>query len=120
MEALQGVWGLLFSLPWLDDTARHLHSLPYPPVFSSVHYLLTAYALRKEPGVCKTTTTTQQQQHCSVSGSVEFAVQHPVASCVMTFIVASSGGILANLMTGAPPLECISNGWSVAVAIISW
>ena len=47
-------------------------------------------------------------------------MQHPVASCVMTYIVASSGGILANLMTGAPPLECVANGWSVAVAVISW
>ena len=47
-------------------------------------------------------------------------MKHPVASCVMTYIVASSGGILANLMTGAPPLECVANGWSVAVAVISW
>ena len=47
-------------------------------------------------------------------------MKHPVASCVMTYIVASSGGILANLMTGAPPLECVANGWSVAIAVISW
>ena len=62
--------------------------------------------------------------HCNVPlyipGSVHFAFKHPVASCVMTYIVASSGGILANLMVGAPPLECVVNGWNVFVAVLSW
>ena len=56
----------------------------------------------------------------SVPGSIQFALRHPVASCVMTYIVASSGGILANLMVGGPPLECVVNGWSVLVAVFSW
>jgi hypothetical protein len=38
----------------------------------------------------------------------------------MTFAVASSGGILANLMMGTPPLECVANGWSVLAAVVSW
>lgn len=50
MDIVGGVWALLFSLPWLDDLACYLHSLPIHPLFSSVHFILTAYALRKEPG----------------------------------------------------------------------
>ena len=50
MEVLQRLWELLFSLPWLDDLAYYLHSLPLYPLFTSVHFFLTALALRNEPG----------------------------------------------------------------------
>ena len=50
MEVVGAAWRLFFSLPWMDDLACYLHSLPLHPVFSSVHFILTAYALRKEPG----------------------------------------------------------------------
>lgn len=56
----------------------------------------------------------------SIVGSVQFALKYPLASCVMSFIVASSGGILANLLLGAPPLDCVMNGWDVLVAVLSW
>lgn len=135
---LQYMWERLFSVLWLDDMAHYLHALSLYPVFNSVHFVLTAMALRKEPGIYIAHVTqhftflarhlvafyvyiTFRTLHITyVSGSVEFALKYPVASCVMTYIVASSGGILATILIGGPPLECVANGWNISSAVISW
>lgn len=57
METLQETFE---TQPWLDQFALYYHSLPIFPVFGSVHFLLTAFALRKEPG--KTTSATRVPQ----------------------------------------------------------
>ena len=47
METLQETFE---TQPWLDQFALYYHSLPIFPVFGSVHFILTAFALRREPG----------------------------------------------------------------------
>lgn len=47
MEALEETFE---SQPWLDQLTLYYHSLPIFPLFGSVHFILTAFALRKEPG----------------------------------------------------------------------
>lgn len=54
------------------------------------------------------------------AGSLQFTFKHPIASCVMTFIVASSGSILANLALARPPLEAVVNGWAVLACSLCW
>lgn len=54
------------------------------------------------------------------TGSLQFTFKHPIASCVMTFIVASSGSILANLALARPPLETVVNGWAVLTCLLCW
>ena len=158
MAALQRMWELLFWLPWLDDMGYYLYSLPLHPVFTSVHFALTALALRKEPGTQHRTFVPRHlvddprmrtfvprhlvavprhlvdgprvrtfvprrpvtSRRRSSAGSVEFALKYPVASFVTTYIVASSGGILANILTGGPPLQCVANGWDISSALLSW
>jgi len=96
LEALlpnEAVW-----FPW----AHYYASLPLFPFFSTVHFILTAFALRSE------------------RGSLQFTFNHPVASCAMTFIVASSGNILANLLLAKPLLDCALNGWAIVVCILCW
>ena len=38
----------------------------------------------------------------------------------MTYVVASSGAILANLMLAKPLLDCVVNGWSIVLSIVCW
>ena len=54
------------------------------------------------------------------TGSLQFTFSHPIASCVMTYVVASSGVILANLMLAKPLLDCVVNGWSIVLSIVCW
>ncbi len=54
------------------------------------------------------------------TGSLQFAFKHPIASCVLTFIVACAGGILANMALAKPPLESVVNGWNVFTCIVVW
>ena len=50
MEAIGNITGMLFPVDLVSDWAHHYASMPLFPFFSTIHYLLTACALRKEPG----------------------------------------------------------------------
>lgn len=51
MEGDGNFSGALFSLDGgLSAVAHYFTSLPLHPVFSTVHFIATAIALRKEPG----------------------------------------------------------------------
>ena len=52
-------------------------------------------------------------------GGVEFAVNHPIASCVGHFIVTSSGSMVANLLLGNTLLVSVTLP-HVVIAISVW
>lgn len=103
MEAvIESVPPLMVVYEAMDKTAHFYASSPLFPLFTIVHFIITACALRSEPG------------------SLQFAFKHPVGSCVMTFFVASSGTILTNLMLGQPLLDCLTNEMAVFSGILVW
>jgi hypothetical protein len=50
MEAIGNFTGLLFPVELVSQWSHHYATMPLFPFFSTVHYILTACALRKEPG----------------------------------------------------------------------
>ena len=52
-------------------------------------------------------------------GGVEFAINHPIASCVGHFIVTSSGSMVANLLLGNTLLISVTLP-HVIIAFIVW
>ena len=52
-------------------------------------------------------------------GGVEFATNHPIASCVGNFIVTSSGSMVANLLLGNTLLISVTLP-HVIIAFIMW
>ena len=52
-------------------------------------------------------------------GGVEFAINHPIASCVGHFIVASSGSMAANLLLGDTLLISVTLP-HIVIAFIVW
>lgn len=102
MEALASLTELLFPFDAMSGLAHYYHSLPLAYVFTTVQFILTACAIRREPG------------------SVQFAFKHPIASCVMTFLVAHSGTILASAALGKPLVECLLNPYVVFSCIAIW
>ena len=50
MDVLSNIAGMIFPFDLLTEWARHYAAVPLFPFFTTVHYILTACALRKEPG----------------------------------------------------------------------
>ena len=50
METIKNITGTLFPLDLFTDMAYSYANVPLFPIFTTVHYILTACALRKEPG----------------------------------------------------------------------
>ena len=50
METIKNITGMLFPLDLFTDMAYSYANVPLFPIFTTVHYILTACALRKEPG----------------------------------------------------------------------
>ena len=108
-----------------ESLAHYFVTLPLHPLFNTVHFLLTAFALRNEPGKNffkkgKKLASYRLAGLLPFAGGVQFAQLHPVASCVMTFLVASSGGILSNFVLGRPPIECLLDLRVVATCMAAW
>ena len=53
MEAIRNITEMLFPVDLVNEWAHYYASMPLFPLFSTVHYILTACALRKEPGNLK-------------------------------------------------------------------
>lgn len=52
MEVIVNVTDVLFPKELVSAFAHHYASLPLYPFFNTVHFLLTALALRSEEGEC--------------------------------------------------------------------
>jgi hypothetical protein len=92
-----------FGKQHLTLTADALHgALPKWPVLTIVHFIITSIALRMEPG------------------GYRFAINYPIASCSINIFIASSGGIIANLILGRPLFQQVADEKAVLCYILIW
>ena len=111
----------------LTLTADLTALLPTWPVLYIIHAMVTAIALRSEPGIVQYTMHIvlclcyhNSSPYTPHTGGFRFAVNHPVASCVMNMIVASSGSLLMNLMLGRPLVQGVVSEEKALVSVLAW
>lgn len=97
---------------------------PTWPLLVCVHYYLTVITLRNEPG-------TYTRYLCSslhvftpplvlTTGGRELALNHPIASCTLSIIIAGSGTIISSVMLGQPVLNTVLNERGILSGIVIW
>ncbi|XP_065183556.1 trimeric intracellular cation channel type 1B.1-like [Sycon ciliatum] len=77
-------------------------SLPMFPIFEIIHYFKSAMTTRQEPG------------------AREFAIKHPLSSCVSTLMLVNGGTIVCNLLLGLPLGEPLLNPIRIAIETMIW
>ena len=107
----------------IEDVADILSILPSWPFLVCVHYLLTAVALRNEPGNRLNTYLYTLFNHLSNNQLLEgrkFAVDHPIASCCLCVLISGSGTIITSIMLGLPVLNSILDERAVWSGVLIW
>ena len=54
------------------------------------------------------------------TGGVQFAMEHPLASCVGHFVVAGAGGMAATMLLGSKSILLSVTLPNVTVSVIVW